>query len=307
MSTRQWIDVLAQLAELGCYLIALTGGEPFARADIDELLLAAAEKGFSVRINTNASLITPRHIDTLVQIGDHLQDVYVSFYGGSPETSDQISSRPGGFAASLTAATNMNDAGIPVLAKFVTMRDNVREAEMFEVLMSAASIPHTVITETINPKTNRDASSLVQIVPAHLFAPMIARRGIAPRQTLHEESCKPGHIRGAISPKGDVSPCEWLTDFKLGNVTQVPLGEVWYGDKFLQFRQQFMENQEECTACHLHSSCGRCPAHSYLETGSLFKCAPNHRRDAEYIYANSSVPSPDRSSEGEQPYASDMR
>lgn len=284
LTTSHWVSVLEQLKDMGCYILAITGGEPFVRKDIAEILIAAKEFGFSIRINTNASLVRREHIDLLKSLGDHLQELYISFYGGNDATSRVVTGNSTGFTASLEATRALHSDGVPVYTKFITLKDNAHEGRLFESMMSQEGIPHVVNLETVNPRADRNVSSLVQLVPLKEFASIVEDRNIAPRPSSGGSDCRPGHIRGAVTPDGEVSPCEWLTDFKFGNVASAPLRDVWYGPAFQAFRKMFETEEAECPSCHLSSACGRCPAHSYLETGSLFKCAPNHRRDAEVIF-----------------------
>ena len=57
LNTRQIFSILDQLQELGCLYLGFTGGEPFLRKDIFDILWYAKRKGFQIIIYTNGSLI----------------------------------------------------------------------------------------------------------------------------------------------------------------------------------------------------------------------------------------------------------
>ena len=219
-----------------------------------------------------------------------LQSVDISFYGAVPEVHDALARKPGSYADTMRAVNLLLEAGMNQVAKFVTMHDNFHGIGQFEEDMSRLGVPHVVHTGTLIPRTDRDRSPLVQLTSDKQHKELIATRG-NPNGGEDPGSCRPGHIRGAITPDGFVSPCEWLTDFKLGNLREQTLEEIWHGPDFLSFRKIF-EQESECPSCDLRTGCSRCPAHSYLETGSLLKCAPNQRHNAElyrdFVAANAS-------------------
>jgi radical SAM protein with 4Fe4S-binding SPASM domain len=152
---------------------------------------------------------------------------------------------------------------------------------IFEQEMRNMKARFMVSSGALLPRTDRNESPLVQILTDEQYARLIATRPKSACSPLGAElkRCQPGHVRGAISPDGSVSPCELLTDFKLGNLKHQTLRDIWYSSPFLNFRKTF-EADSECASCGLNSSCQRCPATSYLETGHLLHCAPVPRHYA---------------------------
>jgi radical SAM protein with 4Fe4S-binding SPASM domain len=282
MSTAQWKAALAQLAEMGCHTVTFTGGEVFVRKDALELLQAACDYGFSILINTNGSLINEAMMQQLEPIRPFVQMVEVSFYGATSDIHDKLARRPGAYGNTLRALKLLQAAKFNVMAKFVTMRDNFDGIPKFEQDMQELGVRFIVTSGVLIPKTNRDESPLVQILTDEQYSHLLATRpdSACSHGSTEVKQCQPGHVRGAIAPDGSVSPCEWLTDFKLGNLKSQKLRELWYATPFLDFRKIF-EEESECPSCSLNSSCQRCPAMSYLETGHLLHCAPIPRHYAE--------------------------
>jgi AdoMet-dependent heme synthase len=282
MSTEQWKSALEQLSQMGCHTVTFTGGEVFVRKDAVELMQAACDYGFSLLINTNGSLINEVMMERLEPIRPFVQMVEVSFYGATSDIHDKLARRPGAYVNTLRALKLLKAAKFNVMAKFVTMRDNFDGIPVFERDMHELGIPNIVTSGVLIPKTNRDESPLVQLLTDEQYSQLLATRpeSACSHGSTELKQCQPGHVRGAIAPDGSVSPCEWLTDFKLGNLKNQKLHEVWYADPFLDFRKVF-EEESECPTCNLNSSCQRCPAMSYLETGHLQHCAPIPRHYAE--------------------------
>lgn len=284
LSLTQWISILQQLAQRGCSLITFTGGELFVRKDIAEILHTAAELGFTMRLNTNASLLNAEKLAGLETIRPFLQSFDISFYGADAESHDAVSKREGSYAKTLDAALLLQAQGWPMVAKFITLQSNFLGLKKWEADMQQLGIPHIVHTGSLIPRTDRSTGPLVQLLTDQQYTLMIEDRG-HPNGQEKPGDCKPGFVRGAITPEGKVAPCEWLTDISFGSLLDHDLDSIWMGQKALEFRSIF-DRPSECTPCSLRGNCSRCPAHSYLETGSIQGCAPIQRHNAE-IYTSS--------------------
>ena len=280
LDTEEWFDALDQLADMGCYLLTLTGGEVFVHKDIVPIIQHACDRQFSLRFNTNGSLIDEKMLQKFEPMRPFLQSFDVSFYGADAEQHDTLAQRPGSYNNTLRAVRLLSEAKFNLVAKFVTMRDNFDGIEKFEDDMTRLGVHHAIHTGSLIPQTDRNTKPLVQILNDAQYRKLLSTRGSKNSSSSSPGTCKPGHVRGAITPDGHVSPCEWLTDFKYGNLREQSLRDIWYSPGFLDFRKVF-EEESECPPCSLRPGCNRCPAHSYLETGSLLKCAPLQRHNAE--------------------------
>jgi pyrroloquinoline quinone biosynthesis protein E len=280
LTSGQWISVLEQAAEMGGYFVVFTGGEPFARKDILEILLAACRLEYAFRINTNGSMIRERHVPVLQSMVPFLQGVDISFYGATAEVHDQVTNRPGSYSKTRAVLDSLLQANVPVVAKYVTMQMNFDGLRQFEDEMRAAKIPHGVNTGSMIPRTDRNTAPLAQLLTDDQYKKLLTDRG-HPTSGKTSTNCIPGWNRGGITADGFVGPCEWLGDIRLGNVRDTSLREIWYGSGFQAFRESMFNVERECMRCDLKNFCCSCPAHAYLETGNLFRCAPVQRHNAK--------------------------
>lgn len=69
LSTKDWINVLQQLKEFGINSIALSGGEPFMRGDIADIISYATRLGLETGVITNAYLLNEKNIEDAVRSG----------------------------------------------------------------------------------------------------------------------------------------------------------------------------------------------------------------------------------------------
>jgi radical SAM protein with 4Fe4S-binding SPASM domain len=288
----EWRSALEQLAALACHTVTFTGGEVFVRKDAVDILQAACDNGFSFRMNTNGSLINEALIRKLEPMRPFLQSFDISFYGATPQVHDTLARRLGAYQATLRAVQLLAEAKWTLMAKFITMRDNFEGLAKWKNDMRTLGVRHTVASGTLIPRTDRNTAPLVQLLTDEQYKDLLATEPVDESAGAH--FCRPGHIRGAITPDGGVSPCEWLTDFKFGNLREGPLQAIWFSQKSGSFRKVF-EEDSECPSCELRPGCSRCPAHSYLETGNLLHCAPTPRHFAE-IYKQTRTVQQGRSS-----------
>ena len=281
LTTDQWINIMEEAVSLGCYFLTFTGGEPFARKDILEILQTACRLGFAFRISTNGSMIREKHVATLQNMLPFLQGVDISIYGATSQMHDKVTSRPGSYAQTKAAICSLLDARVPVVAKYVTMQMNFEGMEQFEEEMRAAAIPYAINTGSMSPRTDRNPAPLVQLLTDAQYRKLLAVRG-HPKGGKDSTNCVLGWNYAAITADGFVSPCEWLVDLKLGNLREATLKEIWHGPSFQEFRDSVTKTERQCLRCELRNFCCSCPARVYLETGNLFGCAPVQRHNAEF-------------------------
>lgn len=84
--------IFAALLDLGVEDIVMSGGEPFLRRDLAELISDARGLGFGVRLITNGTLVTPRQISAILDLG--VSRVGVSIDSLSPAKMMQIRGLP---------------------------------------------------------------------------------------------------------------------------------------------------------------------------------------------------------------------
>ena len=101
LTTAECLHVVDQLADLGVFNLALSGGEILVRRDLFEIAEYARSKRFLLRLFTNGTLIKPANADRIAAL--HPFAVEISVYGADAATHDAITQCPGSFAATLRA------------------------------------------------------------------------------------------------------------------------------------------------------------------------------------------------------------
>lgn len=89
------------LSRLGAGIILLTGGEPFLRKDLPEIISAFCTKGFTVRLQTNGILANEERIMAALQAG--MLEITVSLNSLTPEKHDSMVGLAGSWQRTITA------------------------------------------------------------------------------------------------------------------------------------------------------------------------------------------------------------
>ena len=124
MDTAEGKALITDLAQFGCPVVLLSGGEPLIRPDLEELARFAAGKGMRVVISTNGTLITREKAAVFRDIG--LSYVGISL-DGIGATHDKFRGENGAFAAAVRGMRICQEFGIKVGIRFTINRRNYHE------------------------------------------------------------------------------------------------------------------------------------------------------------------------------------
>ncbi|TMV47085.1 radical SAM protein, partial [Thioclava sp. BHET1] len=103
--------------------ITLSGGEPAARRDLEDLVRAAREAGLYVNLITSGIGLTEARLAALAEAGvDHIQ---LSLQGVRPEIADRIGGYKGGFARKMALADWVRALELPLTLNAVMHRENL--------------------------------------------------------------------------------------------------------------------------------------------------------------------------------------
>ena len=82
-STEKMLHAIDELGDVGCETLIVSGGEPFLRQDLPELMKHAKDQGIlTITVITNGTCVTS---DTLSQLAPYVDTIAVSIDGYSPE------------------------------------------------------------------------------------------------------------------------------------------------------------------------------------------------------------------------------
>ena len=135
LETEHWTRVFREARALGVLQLALTGGEPMLRRDLDELVAAGRAAGLYSTLVTAGTLFTRERAARLKAAGlDHVQ---VSIQSPDPEENDRIAGIRS-FEKKIAAARAARELGFPLTINCVLHRQNLDRIE--EILRLAEEL-----------------------------------------------------------------------------------------------------------------------------------------------------------------------
>ncbi|HWT21883.1 MAG TPA: pyrroloquinoline quinone biosynthesis protein PqqE [Solirubrobacteraceae bacterium] len=267
LETEHWTRVFREARALGVLQLALTGGEPMVRRDLDELVAAARDAGLYSTLVTAGLHLTPERAARLKEAGlDHVQ---VSIQSPDPEENDRIAGVRS-FAKKLAAARTARALGFPLTINCVLHRHNLDRIEAVLALAEELDAQRLELANTqyygwaalnqqallpTRAQLERGEES-VQRFRARV-GPRIAVLWVLP--DYFEDLPKPcvggwGRTTIVVAPNGEAMPCHaasTIPGLAFPDVRDHSLDWIWHeSGAFRRFRgTDWM--QEPCRSCPL--------------------------------------------------------
>jgi len=305
LTTEEATRLVDQIAEVGNPILVLSGGEPLIRPDILEIARHGRQRGLTVSLATNGTLVTSKVARAIQAAG--IARVAVSLDGARADTHDQFRRQLGSFHRALEGIGYLRWAGVPVQINTTVARHNEAELEAIHDLAAdlGAVALHAFLLVPVGCG--------VQIAEDQMLSPEgyeailhrfydLAQRGrlqckatCAPhyyrvvRQRAAAEGrhvvparhgmaamtkgCLAGSAVCFVSHKGEVFPCGYLP-VEAGNVRRAPFGSIWrLSPVFASLRDpDCLEGK--CGACEFINVCSGCRARAYYATGDYLAEEP---------------------------------
>ncbi|MEI6213697.1 MAG: radical SAM protein [Desulfuromonadales bacterium] len=253
MSLEREKQLLGELASLGTFSVAFSGGEPFLRKDIFELFSHSRSLGMTTSVNSNGLLITDAMAERIVNSG--LDMIYLSLDGCCPETNDYIRGVPGSFEKTFAAIRKLQKARTDRPKIFINCtvnNRNVGELVQLVTLACAANIDGITIQpahscdgmEFSLPEDLELSESSIPLFEEQLgilkrdFAKMFpmmdeyfAQFGTFVKEPsiLYKYRCVAAYTTVQIHPNGDVYSCPVAFE-KMGSLSVSSFRDIWFSD-----------------------------------------------------------------------------
>ncbi len=275
LSLDESVRVLDELAAAGVLLVVFSGGEPFEREDFIDILRAAAEREFAVRVLTNGTLVGEKEADALAGISP--MSIDFSVYGNR-EAHERVTGVPGSHALTLAAIKRMRERGIDVRIKMPVMRSNLDEVAAVREL--ARSVDAELVFDTTlvcRPSGDRtpldeqlDEGEIVRLMREALkgTAPDVASAKGGGNLEPGVPFCSAGRSTARITPAGELTPCVAIPT-AAGSLKGSSFAELWNSSAFKRLRAMRLADLPECRECDLREWCVRCPGQALIEDGDV--------------------------------------
>lgn len=297
LSLLEMKKLIDDLKKMGVIRIFFTGGEPFIRPDILEILKYADKNNFAMYISTNGTFIKPETIRVLKTL-KHLRTFQISI-DGIKNTHDTVRGVKGTFDKAIRtaklSARELKNTKVAIISTL--MKNNITEIEKILKLAIRLKVDTFGLVTLYPVKRSSDAIDVSPLQKYRLFQRLSKiykkektdlKIGLLIPPALMPESLKEieygcGYVCSfpsllGIHANGDVAPCDGLLNYRqfiLGNIRKTPLKELWNNPLMRELKSiKPTDIKGVCKKCKYLSFCmGGCRARAFLEYRT-FK-APN--------------------------------
>lgn len=292
LTQRQIEDILDQLNQIGVGTVAISGGEPFMRKDIVEILQYAKAKLKipQLAILTNGLLLTNNIANKIKPYVDILS---ISIDGFSKEKPTFIRD-PGIFDKICNAIMICKAIGIRVNVLATIHEKNIEYMSQYvdfsnslgvELSFSLLTCPpeNMAVKEFIpsNNKLRMLGKYITKLGDSIQFVDSPMNYSFSVRKSC--EVCK--HII-SVSANGDVYPCHMfhVTELRLGSALERNISDLLNEETAKHIRSANVDSTIECRNCEYKYLCGGgCRAHAYYYTKDINGKDPNCPMMIEYF------------------------
>jgi radical SAM protein with 4Fe4S-binding SPASM domain len=250
-----------QLAQAGTVFLTLTGGEILSRRDFTQIVDLAYERGFALKLLTNATLMTDELARFLTT--RNVLQVAVSVYGATADVHDRVTGIVGSFVRTRAGIERMLAAGLRVVLKTPLMTLNGDAARDVHQMAAMMHMPCNY-DFSISSKTDGSTGPLALQLAKKQMIEILAKQPFdelfaAPYDGPGPGPCAAGKHYCAIGPTGDVMPCIMMPA-RLGNVRERAFAGIWSDAPFLaELRALSFDSLTTCRSCDVKGACQRCP------------------------------------------------
>ncbi len=279
--------------EIGLNRVKLTGGEPFLRRDILDIVAYLRAQNITVDIETNGTLIDKETVEVLKV--NCVNQVSVSLDSMTEEQHEIFRGVKGCYHDAVNGLSLLADSGINTQLIMTLYKENVSEIERLVKLSSRMGVGSVKINPVMptgrgkrffEEEENVEFGDLIKIdrwieeelmskykIDIHFDIP-IGLKSLKCIRTRQLFECNLFNIIGILSD-GTISLCgigQTETALNMGNIAVDDIRDVWASNAILQkLRKDIPRNLEGiCGRCIFKFRCrGACRACAYGLTGSL--------------------------------------
>lgn len=274
--------ILDQLADIGCFYLGFTGGEPFLRKDIFDILWHAKKKGFQVIVYTNGSLIDEKKAGQLKRVKPNKIDITIPSL--SRPSFERLTGVKGWYQRVFNGVRLLSEAGVQMGFKSCVLKGN--EDEIKKLRAFAASFRSRYRVETSLMRRLDGSSTPYEFIaktqtriPFGKLAPLEGGCGMGPRlpdaPSARLFKCGAGFSQAAITPYGQLKLCLMIDQpryrMDAGDLRRGGLKSAW--EKLKSFSSSVKSDRQfNCQDCARRPDCRWCPAKSWLYRRDFGSC-----------------------------------
>jgi pyrroloquinoline quinone biosynthesis protein E len=291
LSTDDWKRVFTQARELGVLQLGLSGGEPLARKDLEELVAHARQEGMYTTLVTSALGLTRQRAERLKAAGiDHIQ---ISFQDTDAANADRIAGIKLG-KQKQEAAALVKELGLAFSVNVVLHRGNLdRLGEIIEMAARLGADRVELANTQYYGWAHKNRHLLMptreQVERSRGIAEAALKKYKGQMQIIYvlpdyyEQFPKPcyggwGSVYILVTPDGKALPCHGATQIphlQFVNVREHALDWIWSESPIFNAFRGDSWMKEPCRSCPRKSlDYGGCRCQAFALTGDAANTDP---------------------------------
>jgi radical SAM protein with 4Fe4S-binding SPASM domain len=289
LSTKESINLIKDLKDIGTNVITMMGGEPFLRKDWNTIATHIKNLGMELIIISNGFLIDENKISQLKKLNPYA--VAISLDGGTSETHDTIRRVNGSFNRCKKGIEMLREQNINTTVITTVHKQNFKELpEIRDYLIGkgvawqiqmATPIGRFPKSQILSKEDFYSVSLFIASIKKNYSTKELAVLGahnfgyhskVLPNVMLFPwMGCQAGISTMGITSDGRVKGCMSLPDdFIQGSIRKKSVKDIWNDSDFASYNRKFTKNdlKGECKSCKHGKRCrGGCLTVSKTLTG----------------------------------------
>jgi len=281
LSSYQWLELARQAKAGGTVFLLLTGGEVFLRPDFFEIYTPLTRMGFILTLFTNGTLITDEIARRLAEAPPNR--TAITLYGATAKTYESVTGVPGSYARCIRGIENLIKHRVPLDLRATLTRQNIGDLEAMRKMAHDWGLPFST-SSLLNERRDDMPSDVADCRMSILESVELeasdrasatewdeaAQRELGPDNNKNF-FCQAGKSAYMVNPYGEMNPCIELTQ-PAARPLEIGFAAAW--EQVQVFVDTAPPLHSDCLTCEARSYCGRCPARSANETGTLNEPVP---------------------------------
>ena len=283
LSIEDYKTLIDELHSQGLVKVCLSGGDPFSKSIVWEIMSYLYEKEIAIDIFTNGISVTDK-VEVLANF--YPRTIGISLYSNIAEVHDSITRVKGSHKKTIKFIKECSDYSIPMLLKCCIMKPNVKSYyTVKDVAYKYGALPQFDLNITDSVDGDRCASKLLKL--GHKELEIVLRDkdlayyiGIDEiKKTNRVETdimCNAGLNTFCITPEGNIQPC-CAFPLKIGNVKEETFTTIIKQSKVLTWWRT--KTIKDCIDCYKYPYCAYCQmcvGNNYIAHGNPLEASENN-------------------------------
>lgn len=294
LSFEDYKRMIDELYDLGVYKVCLSGGDPFSKDIIWNIIEYLYNKDIAFDIFTNGLGIVDK-VDKLAKYYPRI--LGISIYSNIPEIHESITNISDSCRKTISVIEQSAQLGIPMNLKCCIMQPNLKSYfTVKDIAIKYGIVPQFDLNVTDAVDGDKCVSHYLRLNPEMMEVVLrdkdlpyyIDGSGVIDKtkltHTLSDVVCGAGINTFCITPEGFLQPC-CAFPLKLGNVKYNSISNILSNsDKLSWWRKQKLKDFGECYKHEYCVYCQMCPGNNFIANGTPLKPSDNNCSLAKVRY-----------------------